>query len=1196
MAADGAVFTFDVKPFLNSINAMWTALGKTTDNAKRMAASVTNALQNIGTTIGASVQHGIILASGLMNKALVAFKGLQKEMFDQIPEVSQAFDIAKDVMFQNLFWPLRKEIMPLLMQMTTWVTEHRALFVKWGQAAANVFKAVVELATQLWTVFKALADTVGTAFNRAFNTNFRSFQEFLDVLSFKVVAVIMYFKLLAGQLKIDIQPFFDWFFKKVKEGITWFNKFIKKIGEIDGWAHTLETTMGLMGAAIEGLGGIFTTFLESSANFVKGIIEADENGNSLATVLTSLTDTVKILSEFGKNAISGFFDGFIDATPTLMTGITDIINRFNVLLQEIGLDKSNSVYNVFNKLGQLMGTVLTDSIDTLSSAMQSLTVFIREINANPNTSTFLSSIYQSFLGISKISKEAISSFFTGFFENLSPIINPLKEMSTAFQNILTALFGADGDEANSFFTKLGTAVAKVSVDAMDALASVMTSLASALTAIKGDPQTGNLINNMFTAISVISSTAADAIKGLFSGLADSLPELVMPLAGIAGNLGTLITTLNGNSGDGVMNFFDRLGTSLGRVAVEVATGIDHMMASLVEFFKEIKADPATAQLIEGIFSAFEKLAGITRVATESMFEGFLTAMETITTPANELVGYLNRILDVILGVDKDGERLGSVFNELGRILGAVAEGSLLNLAVVFKHLAEFMEKAAGKTDIAGILGGVADGIVKLNGWRAEKLDEALTAFGGFLERHPPSGIGDTISTIATALGPLAGKVWDGIEGLFTGIGNTFDKASGAVGSFIVQVITGLTNLAGHVDIKEIFTELGTFLGTSIADGMTKLSDILDPIVTFAKGIVTHKNFKDILSNVGGILKDFTTFSLDTFTTELETLLPVLQNLVTPLANTVESFRAYNTMFTGNNTLQNAFRSLSSILGSTLITVLTGLAIALDAIFSTIRQIVGAVSAMKNPLDFAGFKEGWDNTETGLAARTVENLQAIQKSWETTSADMGGGGKAPQTVQYGMGMPADIQKALTNSKDALITKGGRVIQFDPNDNIIAMQHLEHLTGARNRGAGEAMSMEGVRNMLEKFVAGLPSAGITQRAIENMQTTQKAWQPSVSGLGGGGKDTAVNVNDALITKGGRGIQFAPDDNIIAAKKFPVSVTGGAGGNRSAGNITINMGGVTVAVTEGDAENAGRRFADSMAARFRDQISDQLLREGY
>jgi hypothetical protein len=143
----------------------------------------------------------------------------------------------------------------------------------------------------------------------------------------------------------------------------------------------------------------------------------------------------------------------------------------------------------------------------------------------------------------------------------------------------------------------------------------------------------------------------------------------------------------------------------------------------------------------------------------------------------------------------------------------------------------------------------------------------------------------------------------------------------------------------------------------------------------------------------------------------------------------------------------------------------------------------------------------------------------------------------------------------------------------------MQHLEHLTGARNRGANEATSnMGGVRNMLE-----------------NIQTTQKSWQPSVSGLGGDRRDTAAKVNAAPVTKSGQGIQFAPNDNIIAANKFPASVTSGAGGNRSAGNITINMGGVTVMVKEGDAENAGRRFADSMAARFRDQISDQLLREG-
>jgi hypothetical protein len=1110
MVADGAVFTFDVKPFLNSISAMWAALGKTTDNAKKMAASVSGALQNIGTTIGASVKHGIILTTGLMNKALVGFKGLQKEVFNQIPEVSQAFDIAKDVMFQNLFWPLRKEIMPLLIQMTTWVTEHRALFVQWGQAAANVFKAVVSLASELWTIFKVLVDTVGTAFNRAFNTNFRSFQEFLDVLSFKVVAVIMYFKLLAGQLKIDIQPFFDWFFEKVSEGITWFSAFIKKIVEIDGWAHTLEATMGLMGSAIEGLGGIFTTFLDKSAKFVKGIIEADENGNSLATVLESLTSTVKILSEFGKNAISGFFDGFIDATPRLMTGIRGIIDRFNELLREIGLDKSNSVYNVFNKLGQLMGTVLTDSIDTLSSVLQSLTGFIRDINAYPETGAFLESVYQSLLHISTISKEAITSFFAAFLEHLSPIIKPLNEMATAFQSILTALFGAEGDEANSFFTKLGAAVAMVSINAVEALASMMTSLASALTVIKGDSKTGELINNMFAIITTISATTADAISGLFRSLADSLPSLVTPLAGIAKSLGTLITTLNGNSGDDVANFFERLGTALGKVAAEVATGVDHMMASLVEFFKEIKANPDTAKLINSIFTAFEKLAAITRVAAENMFDGFLTAINKITTPARDLADSLNLILDVLLGTEKNGTAVGSVFNALGRILGSLVEGSVQTLAIVFSHLATFVEKAAGKNDVAGILDGIADGLVKLNAWRAERLDEVLTAFGGFLERHPPSGFADTISGIAGSLVTLAGKAWDGISGLFAGIGTTFDKAKGSTENLIKTIIDGLIELAGHVKVKEVFTALGVFLGTSIATGADDLTKIIKAVGDLGKELLSLENKKSLASIFEGLKESATilkNFVISGFLGIVEGIKPHITSILSEINKIIEAFNNLMKKIGMNDSegVYKAFKQFGDWIGTGLVFTLQIIATRLSEItvfFQSIEALIAILTAK-------------DEQEKDRATAMIQETNKGILGWAENRLKIMGLDKTwVGDLYYGIvdnpvtpGSNTSFRDAVTGNtgkstpaKDALITKGGQIVQFDPNDNIIAMQHLENLTGARNRGG-----------------------------------------PS-------------------------------------------------------GNITINMGGVTVMVTEGDAENAGRRFADSMAARFRDQISDQLLREGY
>lgn len=90
--------------------------------------------------------------------------------------------------------------------------------------------------------------------------------------------------------------------------------------------------------------------------------------------------------------------------------------------------------------------------------------------------------------------------------------------------------------------------------------------------------------------------------------------------------------------------------------------------------------------------------------------------------------------------------------------------------------------------------------------------------------------------------------------------------------------------------------------------------------------------------------------------------------------------------------------------------------------------------------------------------------------------------------------------------------------------------------------------------------------------------------IKGLATGKKSDSIKVDDAIITKDGKVIKTNPQDNIIATKGTP-------GGN----SIEINMGGIAVTVTEGNARQAGENLADGMMDKLRISLRNEMLTEG-
>ena len=136
-------FTFDEKPFQNGMRKVTRGMGSMETSAKKIARGVSAGMGRVLAKVGA-------LAAGFL-----AVRNVLRGM----PEVGQAFGIAKGIFLKNLLFPLRREIMPLLQKMLDWVREHRTAFTRWGQILVGVFRAGMTIIRQ----FLKIARQVGAA-------------------------------------------------------------------------------------------------------------------------------------------------------------------------------------------------------------------------------------------------------------------------------------------------------------------------------------------------------------------------------------------------------------------------------------------------------------------------------------------------------------------------------------------------------------------------------------------------------------------------------------------------------------------------------------------------------------------------------------------------------------------------------------------------------------------------------------------------------------------------------------------------------------------------------------------------------------------------------------------------------------------------------------------------------------------------
>lgn len=236
-------FTFDETPFMRGLKKLTGGMKGFEDQAKVMAKGVTAGIM------------GAVRRVAALGAAFLGVRAVIRAM----PEVGQAFGIAKDIVMRNLLFPLRREVMPLLQKMLDWVRDHRAMFARWGQMIAGVFRTAVLIVK----TFLGLVGQIG----KALFGNMDRFERSLNIFLFKVSLTAQYIAdLLApliatlGKVAEFVKVLSGEFLKGLGSGLSGaipaIKTIIKQIDRLVDAIVKLDEKTGIISKTFEALGRV----------------------------------------------------------------------------------------------------------------------------------------------------------------------------------------------------------------------------------------------------------------------------------------------------------------------------------------------------------------------------------------------------------------------------------------------------------------------------------------------------------------------------------------------------------------------------------------------------------------------------------------------------------------------------------------------------------------------------------------------------------------------------------------------------------------------------------------------------------------------------------------------------------------------------------------------------------------------------
>ena len=319
--------TFNPDPFIKAIEMMGETLGQFTTEMKEFARktqeffkkSDNEAEKGSGQIQKKTKETGGLLSetfSSLITKlgglgaAYLSVRGIMSG----IPEIGKTFSIAGEIFQKNFLWPLRKELMPYLQKFLDWVRDNRAMFVRWGQVLANIFRGIVTIVKGAIDLVRPIIKAVQTVLEKIFGNTAKNISDILNILIFRIVVVAQF-------LIITLQPVFDFIGKAVVAVSEAFGNLFEGVmsgldeamGGTDGFITLMKdlwTSIQELWQSIKDIFGAedWGTFMEVLKTI--GWIIGSVIGGAIKKVIQTITAFIKLVTGLVQFLSSGSTKGF----------------------------------------------------------------------------------------------------------------------------------------------------------------------------------------------------------------------------------------------------------------------------------------------------------------------------------------------------------------------------------------------------------------------------------------------------------------------------------------------------------------------------------------------------------------------------------------------------------------------------------------------------------------------------------------------------------------------------------------------------------------------------------------------------------------------------------------------------------------------------------------------------------------------
>jgi uncharacterized protein YukE len=709
--------------------------------------------------------------------------------------------------------------------MLKWVTDHRAMFVRWGAAVANVLRAVLLVAKTLWEIFKKFLDAIGNSLQKALGTHFKSFEEFLNMLSFKIAAIIIWMGMLCKKLNLDFSEAFQWILEKGKEVIDFFVGLVKRLVELAVDTGVFTAAWDLLQAAINGVIAVGKTALESLESIVAMLLTPNTEGDNITTILQSLRGTVDALVATLELGIKNFTKGFKEATKEIATPVREIVDHITNIIEAFNSKKGAEAFKAF---GFMIGTALNDAakiVETVASNMETLitnllktgtiTGMIELLTAAMNGVT---SVSQNFINeVGKIINSLIMPNQEG--HNLATIIDSLKK---TIDTLTPALNLAITNFASGFQAAAGE------------IATPLTRIINRINEII-DLFNGKKGAEAFEAFGNLVGTALMNVAGLFQTLADNartVMENLLKTGTLTSTINTLKSTLNGFTG----------------IANTFVNNIGKIINKLAEPNK--KSHNLNSIILE-LQNSIDKLTPAITGAIDSFTDGFLAGAGEIATPVQTIISQVTRMAESF-----NTREAKAGMRELGNIIGTSMQNGANIIAEVAKGLADifavFIKADSNGGNLATFLKSIGEFVTKMGELAKVSVKGFFEGFTGELEKgNIMSKLIEIVNKFNDLVKLITGEDSKGVQGAFKLLGSVIGGVINSIVSGVSFVMTlivalvdtiktvvdnGLNIIKTGQDLKAKWGGQSGYGAQLKKSGAGVLSSLLSPVQGFLGGI------------------------------------------------------------------------------------------------------------------------------------------------------------------------------------------------------------------------------------------------------------------------------------------------------------------------------------------------------------------------